>query len=316
VRLRNGRRNAQQTDPSLFAIEQIVEDTLFLCEIRGSVEEMRRLASDLAPVLIGDRWLRLGRAGAPVEVAALEWSDNPSAIAPTSRGILTLTSDLLARDEALRWRTMLDEAAFLTIPGWPRGIHVKPVIQDAVDVHGFNGTSRLWRMPASGIRRGSVFELEGDAVPELYRMMGHGRWLGERTHEGFGRFRVDAKLPGLTDGRPDLTTVTAPEPDDPQEAIAATTRDWFESHRTLAAVSSDRRPSLSQWLDLVGALERNESDALTSRQKPITAGARSWLHRDASEILRKLAKVQESNRATHARLFVRWLRAEMHREVI
>jgi hypothetical protein len=321
VRLRNGRPDPNQADPSLFAIEQIVEDTLFLCELQGTPEHMRRLAADLKPILEGSRWLRVGRAGAPVEVAQLEWPGAPTCSAGSPSAILTLTSDLLIRDEQLRWLTALDEESFRQVPGWPANVrlcrdkHGRPLaIQDAAAVHGFNGTSRLWRMPAYGVRRGSVFKVEGEGVAELARMAANGRWLGERTHEGFGRFRLDEILPGVTDGTSATVSATPPPPDEPDDAIAATTRQWCRDHRALAKAggASDRRPSLSQWLDLVGALERNEADALTSRQNPTTAGGKNWCDSDARKILDKLAAIQgAAEKTSHARFFVRWLRMEM-----
>jgi len=317
VRLRNGRPNPNQPDPSLFAIEQIVEGTFFLCEILGAPEDMYQLAADLKPFLEGVRWLRIGRGGAPVEAVQIAWSGIPSTVVTSSRAILTLISDLMVHDEYLRWCTSLDEASLRQLPGWPADLRICPVAQDAVAVYGFNGTSRLWRMPAYGVRRGSVFEVEGDGVAELARMAAEGRWLGERTHEGFGRFRLDETLPGLTNEASAPNNVTSSPPDEPEDAIAATTRTWFEAHHALSKTtgSSDRRPSLSQWLDLVGALGRNESSALDSRQNPTTAGGKSWCHPDARKILEKLEAVQSAaERTSHARLFVRWLRAEMRRE--
>lgn len=316
VRLRNGRPDPRQADPALFAIEQIVEDTSFLCEIRGTPADMNRLANSLMPVLEGSRWLRVGRAGAPVEVAQLAWAEERPPVPRSSRAILTLTSDLLVRDEYLRWYTSLDEGDLQQLPGWPAEVGVSPIVQDTVTVHGFNGTSRLWRMPVSGIRRGSVFEVQGEGVNELVQMMVAGRWLGERTHEGFGRFRLDEVLPGLTDDAATATTLPVPRADEPEEAVAQTTRQWLQEHhaRAQAGSSTDRRPSLSQWLDLVSELEREEDNALASRQSPTTAGARSWSHPDAKRILDKLASVRDpSDRRSHAHLFVRWLRAEMRR---
>jgi hypothetical protein len=317
VRLRNGRPDPNQADPSLFAIEQIVENTFFLCELRGTPEDMRQLATGMKPVLEGGRWLRVGRAGAPVEVAQLAWPGALTRTAGSPSAILTLTSDLLIRDEHLRWRTALDGASFQQLPGCPTNLRVSPVAQDTVAVHGFNGTSRLWRMPAYGVRRGSVFKVEGEGLVELARMVAEGRWLGERTHEGFGRFRLDEILPGVTDGTSATVSATPPPPDEPDDAIAATTRQWCRDHRALAKAggASDHLPSLSQWLDLVGALARNEAHALTSRQNPTTAGGKNWRHRDASAILAKLADIQSIiDRASHARLFVRWLRAEIRKK--
>lgn len=105
VRLRNGRPDLAQADASLFAIEQIVEETLFLADLRGSLEDMKTLAEKLAPVLEGRRWLRVGRAGAPVEVTELAWSDAVPSVNTAEQALLTLTSDLLVRDEYLRWKT-------------------------------------------------------------------------------------------------------------------------------------------------------------------------------------------------------------------
>ncbi len=79
VRLRNGRPDPKQADASLFAIEQIVEETHFLAELHGSAEDLKKLAEKLGPVLEGRRWLRVGRAGAPVEVAQLAWSGDAPA---------------------------------------------------------------------------------------------------------------------------------------------------------------------------------------------------------------------------------------------
>ena len=76
-------------------------------------------------------------------------------------------------------------------------------------VHGFNGTSRLWRMPAAAIRRGSVFEVSGAGVARLAERAAKNEWLGERTHEGFGRFRLDAALPGVTS---EVRATSAPTP--------------------------------------------------------------------------------------------------------
>ncbi len=312
VRLRNGRPDPKQADASLFAIEQIVEETHFLAELHGSVEDLKKLAEKLAAVLEGRRWLRVGRAGAPVEVAQLAWSGAARAAKPEPKALLTLTSDLLARDEHLRWRTALDETALKELLGLD--VQLGKSLQDSVMVHGFNGTSRLWRMPAAAIRRGSVFEVSGAGVAKLADRADKNEWLGERTHEGFGRFRIDAALPGVTSAASASSAKPLPT-DQSEEAIAAKTLDWFNAHKALAKPGggSDRKPSLSQWLDLVGELEANNQNALTSRLNPTTAGGKSWKHQDAKAILDELNKVQAPQRKLYARLFVRWLRADMRK---
>jgi hypothetical protein len=308
VRLRNGRTSPRQADASLFAIEQIVEETYFFAELRGSPENMRCLAEKLAPVLGGLRWLRVGRAGAPVEVVQHAWSgDVPAATVPDSV-LFTLTSDLLVRDELLRWRTKLDDDALRALIG--ADVRLDESEQDSVMIHGFNGTSRLWRMPAAAIRRGSVFKLSGAGVTELAQRLASGRWLGERTHEGFGRFRLDAVLPGVT-ADPRTSSEIAPTPDDQEEGIAEETKKWFEQHRALARADGGRKPSLSQWFDLLADLERGGTNAIDSRLAPTTAGAKGWKHEDAVAILSHLKKLPDGQRAAHAQFFVRWLRAEL-----
>jgi hypothetical protein len=226
--------------------------------------------------------------------------------------LLTLTSDLLVRDEHLRWRTALDDKAIKSLLG--DDVQLGKSVQDSVMVHGFNATSRLWRMPAAAIRRGSVFELSGAGVTKLVERAAKAEWLGERTHEGFGRFRLDAWLPGVTSGT-STPSASTPVADDDEEAIAATTKKWFDDHKALAKPvgGNDRKPSLSQWFDLVGDLERGDPNAITSRLNPTTAGGKNWKHRDAEAVLKKLQAVQQQH-ALHARFFVRWLRAEMRKK--
>lgn len=312
VRLRNGRPDPGQAEPALFAIEQIVEETSFLAEIHGPVEHMQRLAEALGPVLAGHRWLRVGRAGAPVEVVQHAWLEPalPASLGGGEKVRLTLTSDLLVRDEHLRWRTALDETALKELLSVD--VQIGKSLQDSVRVHGFNGTSRLWRMPAAAIRRGSVFEVSGAGVAGLAARAAQGQWLGERTHEGFGRFHIDTKLPGVTGAAATSSRPTSVA-DGAEEAIAAKTQEWFNAHQALAKPggASDRKPSLSQWLDLVGDLERGDLNALHSRLHPTTAGGRSWQHQEASAILRALNEVQAPERTLYARYFVRWLRAAM-----
>ena len=310
---RNGRPDPKQVDASLFAIEQIVEETHFLAELHGSPEDLKKVAEKLGPVLEGRRWLRLGRAGPPVEVAQLAWPGTPTAAKTTDKALLTLTSDLLVRDEHLRWRTALDADAIKALFG--DDVQLGKSLQDSVMAHGFNGTSRLWRMPAAAIRRGSVFEVSGAGVVKLVERAAKNEWLGERTHEGFGRFRIDASLPGVT-GETATSSTSTPAAEIAEEAIAAKTQEWFSSHKSLAKSGggSNRKPSLSQWLDLVADLERGEANSLSSRLNPTTVGGNSWKHRDAKDVLDELNKIPTPQRKLYARFFVRWLRAEMRKK--
>ncbi len=135
--------------------------------------------------------------------------------------------------------------------------------------------------------------------------------------DGFGRFRIDAALPGVTREVGTSSPLT-PVADGAAEAIAKTTRRWFGQHDSLSKPdnkdeSGQRPPSLSQWFDLVGELEADDQSALTRRLNPTTAGGKSWKHVGAKAIRDKLndGALQPKQRALHARLFVRCLRAEL-----
>lgn len=312
------------TAPNLFAIEQLAEHTYFVAELSGSADELEQVRLALAPVLEGRAWLRLGRAGAPVEVA----SAIPLQKRRETSGAkyLILTSDLLLRDDELRWRTSLP-AEPSSIPGWPDGTNLalKSCHEEETAINGFNGTSRLWRLPAAAIRRGSVYRLGGDAT-KLVDAAARGEALGERIHEGFGRFLVCDELPGVTTSSTEqaasssnAVAISEPKPTEQSEPtdeeLCRTTREWVND--------AGPRPSLSQWFDLVALLEREaeppqtpgdkaaspaSSRALDERMTPDTAGAQAW--KEATEILAKLRALSPKPRARTARFFVRWLRTE------
>jgi hypothetical protein len=316
VRLRNGRPNPKQSEPSLFAVEQIAEDNFFIAELNGTAQEMQALAFALEPVFGGRRLLRIGRGGAPVEVVDYKFTARSQPAQLPDEALLILSSDLLVRDENLRWLAALDEEALRKLTGIDglqivmQGNNIAYAMQESVPVHGFNGTSRLWRMPAAAIRRGSVFRVAGAGLDQLAQRAANGQWLGERTHEGFGRFRLESSLPGVSTGQLQETKI-APRPDDDEETIAKETGDWFSKRKELAQTGAERRPSLSQWIDLVGDLERGKTDAIASRLNPQTAGGKNWKYQKAQEILDKLAKIEPQKQPLYARYFVRWLRAEI-----
>ena len=325
VRLRSGRTDPTQSDPGLFATEQIAEDTLFVAHVDGTPEQLAQLAGGLSDVLEGMRWLRVGRGGAPVEVARHGYSHRPDLPAPAGEGAyLTLTSDLLIRDDRLRWLSALapDPKTSKTVgfPGWPPGVSATPVVQDESMVNGFNGTARLWRLSAVGIRRGSVFKVDSAGAAALAEAARgeQWKWLGERTHEGFGRFRLDAELPGVS-------TVPAPAPtpqsDDPDEAIADRTRGWMSTHPQLAVGKTTDVPSRSQWQELASAIQSAPQHAvatLNSRLSPTTLGASRWHNTHARQVIEKLKAqtqvgIAPESVVKHVRYFVRWLNAEARR---
>lgn len=306
VRLRNGRSDPAEEAPALFAVSQIAEGTLFLAEITGKPEALQAAATALNEVLEGRRWLRMGRGGVPVEVARAAWA-GPRDTHPLKEdtAYLTLTSDLLLRDEKLRWVTHLSCAAVEQQFGVALANDHPRDFQSDVVINGFNGTARLRRLPAAGVKRGSVFKVTGDGVARL--SLGPQSPVGERSHEGFGRWRIDADLPGVGADEPPSEPIGKRDSD--EEAIARRTKTWFDAYDETKD-SPVRKPSLSQWHDLVERIERGDSEAINERLQANTLGGRSWSHKAAKEVLNALKKVADPDqRKRHARFFLRWLSA-------
>lgn len=332
VRLRNGRPDPKQPDPSLFAVEQIVEQTHFLTELCGAKEELKKVCAALESVLRGLRWLRVGRSGTPVAVSRtgvppLPIQQRANSAAANKSAYLILTADLLFRDDSLRWQTRLTAENLTELPSWPdewtQGITediFKPILQEETEIRGWNGTSRLWRLPAAGIRRGSVFKVSATLAQKLRELASQGKWLGERTHEGFGRFRIEDedKLPGVTaspHGADGSQAVHRKREDDPSEQVASVTKSWFNDYAKVKETESSPKPSLSQWFDLVTELEQEKPDALESRLKAEKAGWAGWKHAEAQKILKQLKRMMDLKQsAEYARMFVRWLRADLKRK--
>ncbi len=315
TRLRNGRPDPERKEPLLFAVEQLAERSLFQAELFGAPSVLARLVEGLRPILEGRSWLRLGRAGAPVEVLARDAV--PREAPEFDKGLLILTSDLLVRDDQLRWYTAVPEDAerrlrFLEHAGLPPGLGLEVRAQDSTIVRGFNGTSRLWRLPLGAIRRGSVFDVSGPGLTELLRAAREARWLGERTHEGCGRFRVEPRraLPGESkgSGKPADSPPKPGVPDDPEEQLCRTTRTWHAAYRDRLQAAGESGPSLSQWMELAAALP-TDGDAIAHRLAPTTRGGRAWATSAARDVLLHLQALPKQARAAHAHLFVRWLRA-------
>lgn len=242
TRLRNGqlnRRADERIAPELFADDEIAAETRFIADLDFETVDARdRFVDALAPVLSGASWLRIGRGGRPVEVEQIAWLSQPVVSrGPTDRLTLTLDSDSIIRTPTLGFRDHIDVPALrdalgeegATLPD----VDLEGTVDGTVEIHGFNGASRLPRAPALALRRGSVCVLTGHGVTEwrtlLQRRASEGRWLGERTAEGFGRFTLDLSLGlGRTDG--EARGDSCPVAVDADEERLADAEGWIENH--------------------------------------------------------------------------------------
>jgi len=163
--------------PGLFAMHELVEDTLFVAEI--TLPKGEEIAQHFNAFLNSGQWLRVGRGGRPVQIvnavvlpAASESSDR-----------FLLSSDLILRDPAT-FATLsaldADRAALFDL------IRTRPAPASGVLVSGFNFASGLPRQPEWAIRRGAVVSKSSPSAAFQ---------LGERQHEGFGRFVPMPEIP-------------------------------------------------------------------------------------------------------------------------
>ncbi|MFV2066386.1 MAG: hypothetical protein ACC645_05355, partial [Pirellulales bacterium] len=202
------RESLKQEVGDLFAQTVLVEDQLFLAEIRFANSDLaQRFLSATAAILAGEiadrAWLRVGRGGRPVRVerSALIGDDAVNQLSANAMSFtLTLTSDMIVRNEDLTFRATLDGDAVATLAGIANaagGLEV--VTRDSVTetrvVHGFNTAAGTRRAPALAIKRGSAFLVESknhDILSRVFQALAEreakGQGLGERQEEGFGQF--------------------------------------------------------------------------------------------------------------------------------
>jgi hypothetical protein len=185
VRLRN-----HFTDEKLFAIEEIAEHTCFMVDIQFENEkDCHQFMMQFAEVLSGQAWLTIGRGGAPVQVTHYSTSVPQSAKPERDDLYLTFTSDWIVRGEHLGFLEGLDAKA------WRGLVGVEPkLIKDMTDfewVYGHNATSGLPRASAVAIRRGSTWRLKNT---EFITKLLNKSVYGERTDEGYGRYRIGSAI--------------------------------------------------------------------------------------------------------------------------
>lgn len=181
-------------EADLFSQQEIAEGTRFSAELLVADDaDARRLNAGLP-----NDWIKLGRGGMPVALEDSFWL-TPISEVPNRRAAqlrITLTSDLIVRDAYLNFYDELSlpavcQAAGLDarqVPG--RLAHTKH-FSDHLEIRGFNAASGFNRNAAIAIRRGSTLEISADDLSALRQRLSDGEPLGERTWEGYGRYRVD-----------------------------------------------------------------------------------------------------------------------------
>lgn len=237
-------------DSELFSNEQLPAGTFFVADIRPLGKD--KIGEDWwktfrdhfskAPVLF------VGRGRAPVEIAAiaaLSPSTGSSSASNTKKFRLTLTSDAIIRTEWLGFHQRLTVKALcdaLNEKSVPDGITALDVSEARID-RAFNAATRLPRPSVMMLRAGSSIEVRGEGASSLRRKLQKMSAIGERQHEGLGRFRLDLDV--LTDAQGAGEEAGA----EPQEQVAELRTESvarFATHLASTHATALGKPSTSQ----------------------------------------------------------------------
>lgn len=279
LQMRNRRASTIEDIPDeetkLFSQTQIPANTCFVADLEGPRESVAELCTVLGGLLptggsgpqgqSGSAWglLRVGRGGALVEVAGWTVSAAPGFSVGDGGGAgerlrVTLTSDLVARSRrTLGFYPELSAEVLLESldldPGMARELRQRR-FSESERHQGFNASSGLPTAPRLVIRRGSVLQLEGQAVPEIRSALAGRRRLGERCWEGYGAFRVDLDPCGDGIGAWSANDTAPPGPAESllarREAVLADAQGFLARlrERNLHLPSRSQLGNLRQWL--------------------------------------------------------------------
>ncbi|MEK8015874.1 MAG: RAMP superfamily CRISPR-associated protein [Candidatus Parabeggiatoa sp.] len=284
----------------LFSEEEILEDTCFMSDILFSnSEEAKTFAETFNTLLNGQTGLSLGRGGRPVVVELAVWLEelkplNASQKPKAEKLNILLTSDLIVRSETLGFYDSLDINVLKQLLGITnKTIDASlKVYKDTVIVRGFNYLTRLPKAPFLAIRRGSAFEITGSTedINILRQALEEKTALGERAHEGFGRFKLDLPIDCKTLS-PEKATPKLNSRIGQQEAI-------LKAAKKLADEIGEKALSKTQWQYLrQQALVANSQKYIDNLLENLT----EHKERKAGEAWKKpLEKIQKALQALQA----------------
>ena len=223
LRLRNnaGQVLRDRRAQALYSTEEIPERTCFVTTLvlPTDTNHAQAIANALHKLEQG-HWLLLGRGGTPVRLvklyelvrttpvslnaAAASTLLATTAATTAATGFsfrLVLLSDTLVRDSNFAHHRSLSLSALrdmLTTAApnqlcLPDDVQVKAA-SDVIEVHGYNFATRLPRMQATALRRGSELRMTGSGAGKWYEALlalkTSGAGLGERCFEGYGQFEL------------------------------------------------------------------------------------------------------------------------------
>ena len=222
------RNNAGQVrrggaDQALFAVQEIPECTRFVASLTVSASVSKTDLGNALSALLHKEWLLVGRGGTPVKVVGVFKETMHNEVAQSGQldhGFrIILLSDTIARAKDFSFHKTLSAEALrhlivaahraggLEMPALDASTIKLQSVSDVAEVHGYNIATRLPRMPALALLRGSEARVTGEKAADWFKAL-HAiqtDGLGERAFEGYGRFL-------LTTGPLDVTASSARVP--------------------------------------------------------------------------------------------------------
>ncbi len=223
-RLHAGREGENQT---LYVAEELTEATCFVSDIRfESATEAEQFLQTFAPLLQQRQWLIVGRGGAPLVAQGVAWMTPPATPALNGESfIITLTSDLIARDNWLNFYDQLTPELLcqLTAPtpseeseSDTSTVHscqfaafnrseksendlLYTSFSDSTVHYRFNGATGLPAVAKMAIRRGSTLKMvarnsaQQAILQQLWQRLTLLSALGEESSWGLGRFLLQQR---------------------------------------------------------------------------------------------------------------------------
>lgn len=254
-------------DEALFSTEQMPVDTCFVADIQPGADSAQWNAwyAQLSKSLTASPICFVGRGGAAVEVVmacALPDPVQRHGTAEDDAFRLTLTSDAIVRTPWLGFHRRLTLQALcdaLDIDV-PEDTRAEEVSESSID-RAFNASTGLPRPSVIALRRGSSIRVDGTGASTLRAALSSRNAIGERQHEGMGRFRLDFNI-GAQPQPSNNTKQSAPPAELMTEVIACKALDLAERHR-----ASCKALSKSQWGNV-----RTAFDAMAESEVAVQIG--------------------------------------------
>lgn len=248
----DGSQNLGKMDEELFSNEQMPADTCFMAEIMplGQGEAWRDWLAAFREYIEATPFLFVGRGRSPVEIIAATERTAPPIGASTKdeEFRLTLSSDTIIRTPWLGFHQRLTLQALRDALGdqFPKEatrLEAQDVSESRTD-RAFNAATRLPRPSVMVLRAGSSIEIRGKGAKALRDKLMKRSALGERQHEGLGRFRLDLDLISRKDTSADRTETFAEADADElrTETVATAARQFHAQYKR-----NLEKPSTSQW---------------------------------------------------------------------